>query len=92
MATDLAEWLVRQGVPFRDAHHQVGAFVGLCEEEGIRLDQADLEQMRQAIPLATAECLGLFNPQKSVGARELTGGTGPGQVAQQLSFWRDALA
>ena len=87
MATDLAEWLVCQGVPFRDAHHQVGAFVGDCEQNGRALNEATLEQMRETIPLAESECLTLFNPEKSVAAREITGATGPKQVGRQLDRW-----
>ena len=91
MATDLAEWLVRNGVPFRDAHHQVGRFVGFCAEHGLSLNQATLEQMRQSIPAATAECLELFDAGRSVAARDLLGGTAPAQVARQLAFWRERL-
>lgn len=92
MATDLAEWLVRKGVPFRDAHHQVGAFVGWCERNGLELDAASLGQMRTCIPLAEPECLELFVPEKSVAGRETAGATGPGEVARQLAYWMEALA
>ena len=91
MATDLAEWLVRQGVPFRDAHHQVGRLVGLCRTWGLRLDQLTLEQMREAVPAAQAECLELFDPKRSVSSRELIGGTGPMQVAGQVRQWVERL-
>lgn len=87
MATDLAEWLVCQGVPFRDAHHQVGAFVGDCEKNGRALNEATLDQMRETIPLAKPECLTLFSPEKSVAAREMTGATGPEHVGRQLDQW-----
>jgi argininosuccinate lyase len=91
MATDLAEWLVARGVPFRDAHHQVGRFVADCESLGISLAQADLEQMRQSVPSAEAECLELFSPRKSVCARRMVGATAPEQVGKQLQRWRNAL-
>ncbi len=91
-ATDLAEWLVRQGVPFRDAHHQVGAFVGWCAAHGKELDQATLDEMRLSIPTATAECLGLFRPEASANARDLTGGTALRQVRAQTDFWKQQLA
>lgn len=87
MATDLAEWLVCQGVPFRDAHHQVGAFVSDCEKNDRALNEATLEQMRETIPLAEPACLTLFSPEKSVAGREITGATGPEQVARQLDRW-----
>ncbi|MDQ0288427.1 argininosuccinate lyase [Oligosphaera ethanolica] len=91
MATDLAEWLVKQGVPFRDAHHQVGHFVGFCQQRGIALNQASLDDMRQFLPLATDECLALFDCARSIAGRNLTGGTAPAQVATQIAFWKEQL-
>jgi argininosuccinate lyase len=91
MATDLAEWLVGQNVPFRDAHRQVGRFVGYCRERGLKLDQVSLEQMRESVPLANEECLQLFSAERSVAGRDITGGTAPAQVARQLAFWEGRL-
>ena len=91
MATDLAEWLVRQGLPFRDADHQVGRFVAACIGRGQNLAQASLEQMRECIPLATQECLQLWQAQKSVEARDLPGGTAPAQVQKRLEFRKEKL-
>jgi argininosuccinate lyase len=91
MATDLAEWLVRQGVPFRDAHHQVGRFVAACIARGQTLADASLEQMRECIPAATEECLQLWDAAHSVSARNLPGGTAPAQVQARLAFWQDKL-
>ncbi|NLF92681.1 MAG: argininosuccinate lyase, partial [Oligosphaeraceae bacterium] len=92
MATDLAEWLVRQGVPFRDAHHQVGRFVAGCLQRRQSLAEASLAQMQESIPLATAECLQLFDSRRSVSARDLTGGTAPAQVRRQIERWKALLA
>ena len=92
MATDLAEWLARQGVPFRDAHHQVGRFVAGCLQRQQSLADASLEQMQESIPLATAECLQLFDCRRSVNARDLTGGTAPAQVRRQIERWKTLLA
>jgi argininosuccinate lyase len=92
MATDLAEWLVKKGVPFRDAHHMVGSYVGWCAEHGMPLDGTTVEQMRETIPLADDECLALFSATSSVGGRDITGGTAPAQVEKQLAFWQQRLA
>lgn len=92
MATDLAEWLVRKGLPFRDAHHQVGRFVAYCRDRAIDLDEATVEQMRDSIPLADDECLELFSPERSVAGRDLIGGTAPVQVHRQLAFWEETLS
>ncbi len=92
MATDLAEALVRQGVPFREAHHQVGRFVASCQNRGITLAQADLALMRESIPTATEEFLSLFDPRHSTQARNLLGGTAPAQVEAQLQRWQQTLS
>ncbi len=91
MATDLAEWLVKQGVPFRTAHHRVGSYVAWCNQHGKGLDETTLAEMKESIPEAEAECLELFSAQKSVEARNITGGTAPSQVAKQLAFWKREL-
>ncbi len=91
MATDLAEWLVCQGVAFRDAHHQVGRFVGACISRGQSLSEASLEQMRECIPLARPECLQLWDAAHSVAARNLPGGTAPAQVLARIAFWKENL-
>jgi argininosuccinate lyase len=91
MATDLAEKLVELGVPFRDAHHRVGAFVKYCKDKNIALDQASLSEMQQTIPEATAEFLSLFDPRESVAKRRIAGGTGFEPVANQVEFWKKQL-
>ena len=92
MATDLAEKLVELGVPFRDAHHRVGAFVKYCKDRDCRLDQVTLEQMRETIPEATPEFLDMFDARKSIAKRRLPGGTGFEPVREQLAFWRKKFA
>ena len=91
MATDLAEKLVEMGVPFRDAHHRVGAFVKLCKDRNKQLNEVSLEEMQEAIPEATQEFLTMFDPVKSVEKRALTGGTGFAPVAEQIKFWQKQL-
>jgi len=92
MATDIAEKLVELGVPFRTAHHRVGAFVKYCREHGKALNKVTLGEMRETIPEATPEFLTLFDPVASVAKRNVTGGTGFDQVAKQLDFWKKTLA
>ncbi len=91
MATDLAEWLVRHGVPFRDAHRQVGRFVGFCAANGIALDKATLAQMRESIPTAQEECLAIFDAAHSVAARKAIGGTSSENVKAQIEYWKKLL-
>ena len=91
MATDVAELLVKNGVPFRNAHHQVGALIKYCNDNGKALDKLTLEEMRETIPSATAEFLSLFEPEDSVAKREIPGGTGYKAVEAQLAFWSNKL-
>ena len=91
MATDLAEWLVIHGVPFREAHHQVGRLVAACNERGIALNEATLEQMRECLPSATEDCLAVFNAEHSVAARTAIGGTARANVLAQIDYWRKRL-
>lgn len=91
MATDLAEWLVKKGVPFRDAHKQVGRFVADCLENEKCPTEMSLQDMQKSIPQANEECLKLWNPLHSVKARNLTGGTAPEQVKKRLEFWEKGL-
>ncbi len=91
MATDLAEKLVELGVPFRDAHQRVGAFVKYCRENRKALNAVPLEEMRLTIPEATEEFMSLFVPENSVAKRDITGATGYRQVRLQLDFWSRRL-
>lgn len=91
MATDLAEELVRKGVPFRHAHHKVGSLVRFAAEHGKRLDEVTLEEMKSVFPEADEEMLHLFSPERAVEKRDIFGGTGYRQVEQQLAFWKKHL-
>jgi argininosuccinate lyase len=91
MATDLAEKLVELNVPFRNAHHRVGALVKWCNENGKALNEVSLEEMQISIPEATEEFLEMFSPEASVGKREIPGGTGFNAVRSQINFWKDKL-
>lgn len=91
MATDLAEWLVKQGMPFRTAHHRVGSLVKYSEDTGIPMNELTLKQMKETVPEATEVCLDMFNPVSAVNARTVYGGTAPSEVQRQLKFWSNRL-
>jgi len=88
MATDLAEWLVQNGVPFRQAHHRVGALVAYCRSSGTSPEKLSLAEMCETVPEATEECLTLWKPESSVRLRNVLGGTAPEQVQKQVEFWK----
>jgi argininosuccinate lyase len=92
LATDVAEWLVRDGVPFRVAHELAGACVRRCEELGIELDQLTDEQFAGIDPRLRPEVRDVLTAAGSVASRDGRGGTAPDRVAEQLAELRVAAA
>lgn len=92
LATDIAEWLVRQGVPFRVAHEVAGACVKECELTGIELDQLTDEQFAKISPHLTPEVRGVLNVPGALASRSGRGGTAPEAVAAQLAEVKTDLA
>ncbi|WP_419993514.1 argininosuccinate lyase [Streptomyces boninensis] len=85
LATDIAEWLVKQGVPFRVAHETAGECVKVCEAEGIELDQLTDEQFAKISSHLTPEVRTVLNVPGALAARNGRGGTAPSAVAVQLA-------
>ena len=91
LATDLAEYLVRQGVPFRTAHHVVGAAVALAEKAGKQLNELTLSDLQSVEKHFKSDALKVFELKEALGRRNLTGAPGQEQVRKQLSRWRKVL-
>ena len=85
LATDVAEWLVRQGVPFRDAHEISGELVRFCEQHGLELDEPSDEQYRQVSPHLTPDIRAVLTVEGSIASRRGAGGTAPERVAEQVA-------
>ena len=85
LATDIAEWLVREGVPFRVAHELAGACVRRCEELGLELDELTDEQFAEIDERLTPAVRDVLTVEGSVASRDGRGGTAPDRVAEQLS-------
>ncbi len=83
-ATDLADYLVEKGVPFRQAHEFVGKAVLLAEEQGVSLESLPFEAYQAISPLFEADVYALFDPLRSVARRRAEGGTAPEAVQRQL--------
>jgi argininosuccinate lyase len=83
LATDVAEWLVKRRVPFRDAHEISGALVRACEERGIGLEDADDALLASVSEHLTPEVREVLTIEGSVGSRAGVGGTAPERVAEQ---------
>ncbi|CAN5363474.1 argininosuccinate lyase [soil metagenome] len=89
LATDIAEWLVRQGVPFRVAHEAAGAAVKTAEARGVGLDELTDDELASITPELTPQVREVLTVDGSVNARDARGGTAPIQVAKQLGVVRD---
>jgi argininosuccinate lyase len=86
LATDIAEWLVRRGVPFRFAHEIAGACVRLCEARGIDLSELSDADLAAISPELTPEVRDVLSVAGSITSRSARGGTAPDRVRQQLSL------
>ena len=102
LATDLADYLVKKGMPFRQAHHVVGAVVALAEKTGSPsrsgakagkpLNQLTLAELQGVNPTFGRDALGVFNLKTAMAKRNLTGAPGTKEVAKQLARWREQLS
>src|ERR1035437_8169471 len=97
LATDLADYLVKRGMPFRQAHHVVGAVVALAEKTGKPLNQLTLAELQSVEPVTGTkffgrDALGVFNLKTAMAKRNLTGAPGTKEVAKQLARWREQLS
>jgi argininosuccinate lyase len=90
-ATDLADWLVRQGLPFREAHERIAALVRNCISRGIGLEDLGKEELAQAIGMPKAD-LQDISAAASIAARKSVGGTAPEAVRTQLRLAQQALS
>ena len=91
LATDLADYLVRKGVPFRQAHHAVGALVALAERLGKPLNQLTLAELRSVEKKFGADALGVFDLTQALARRRATGAPGTSQVRTQLARWKKLI-
>ncbi|HJQ46295.1 MAG TPA: argininosuccinate lyase [Amycolatopsis sp.] len=84
LATDIAEWLVRQGVPFRVAHEAAGECVRVAESRGSGLEDLTDDELEKIHPALTPQVREVLTVEGSVAARDARGGTAPARVGEQL--------
>lgn len=92
LATDLADYLVVKGIPFREAHHIVGQLVALAEKKGQPLDQLSLADLRDLHTAFDEGALAIFDLQRAMSRRGLVGAPGTAEVKRQLTRWKERLA
>ena len=88
LATDVAEWLVREGVPFRVAHELAGACVRVCEERGCELADLGDDDFAAIDERLTPAVRDVLTAEGSVASRDARGGTAPARVSEQLAELR----
>lgn len=91
LATDLADYLVRRGMPFREAHHVSGQVVALAEARGVRIDTLTLADLQTVSALFEADVVAVFDFEAAVAQRRAPGGTAPDAVREQLAQAREIL-
>jgi len=91
LATDLADYLVQKGIPFRKAHHAVGAVVALAERAGKVLNQLNLADLQSVDQTFGRDALSVFDLPRAMARRNLPGAPGTKEVAKQLARWRKLL-
>lgn len=85
LATDVADYLVRKGVPFRQTHHIAGAIVRKAEEAGVSISALPLKDLKQISPLFEDDVAQVFDFERSVEQRSTYGGTSSSSVLAQIA-------
>jgi argininosuccinate lyase len=91
LATDLADYLVRQGRPFRQAHHAVGAAVALAEKKGRGLHELTTQDYKSIDPAFDNNVHALFDLKKALSLRNIPGAPSPDEVQRQIGRWKKTL-
>ena len=92
VATDWADYLVRKGLPFREAHEVVGSLVGRSVERGVTLRDLTMEDLQAASGLFEPDAKELLDARRSLAARLAAGAPSPLRVAERLAWWKKYLA
>jgi argininosuccinate lyase len=92
LATEVAEWLVLQGVPFRDAHEVAGECVQYCEARGLELADLTDADLASVSPLLTPQVRSVLTVEAALSSRSAFGGTAPARVREQLAALRPVVA
>jgi argininosuccinate lyase len=88
LATDLAEYLVKKGMPFREAHEVIGQLVARAAKMSVALDNISPLQMQELSPLFGWDVMTIFNARRSLEKRNAIGAPSPENVAARVEHWR----
>ncbi|MEO2083492.1 MAG: argininosuccinate lyase, partial [Desulfurobacteriaceae bacterium] len=84
LATDIADYLAKKGIPFRDAHRIVGEIVAYCLDKGKELEELSLEELKQFSDAFEEDVLSLMSVEGSINSRNIIGGTATEQVKAEI--------
>ena len=90
-ATDLAEYLVKKGTPFREAHEIVGKLVAHAMQKKVALDKISVSEMKTFSPLFDTDIAKVFDVRRSLAERTAIGAPSPENIAGQIARWRAQL-
>jgi len=91
LATDLVDWLVEQGTPFREAHHMVGEVVALGEKKNKPLNELTATELKKVDKRLTIEALKVFDLKMALDRRTATGSPSAHEIKQRLAYWHKFL-
>ena len=91
LATDLAEYLTKKGMPFREAHEIVGKLVAHRAKAKLPLNQIPIAELKKVSSLFDVDVANLFDVRRSLAARTAIGAPAPGNIAAQIARWRKLL-
>jgi argininosuccinate lyase len=91
LATDLAEYLVKKGMPFREAHEIVGKLVANSIDQGTKLNAIPLADLKKLSPLFDVDVAEVFDVRRALGARHAIGAPSSENVVSQIKRWREQL-
>ena len=92
LSTDLADYLVRRGVPFREAHHISGRIVRRAEDRAVPLSELTLDDFKAESDVFEEDVFAVFDFDESVARRAVVGGTAPNAVVEQIEAARVCLS
>jgi argininosuccinate lyase len=91
LATDLADWLVLKGVPFRDAHDIVGKIIMMLDDKGTNFKGLTLEMLREINPVFDKSALDCLDISTAINRKKTSWSTNPGEVKKRIKYWKSNL-
>ena len=91
LATDLTDWLVIQGVPFREAHNIVGKIVKYCEDKNVKFDSLTFDELKRINPVFTNQAKEILNIKNVLNRKKTVGSPNPDLVKLEIEKWIDKI-